>query len=130
VGHGFLPSDGRWRCLRQVTGLPLSGTVALTRANVPYLAYLRYSPRMATHIAAGVPLVALLRSNMLGDMSADDHTLTAKQAAALLHVHYRLVTRLAESGEIPGRKVGRAWRFSEAALREWLRGRGESQPTD
>lgn len=61
-------------------------------------------------------------------MSAEDHTLTAKQAAALLHVHYRLVTREAEAGRLPGRKVGRSWRFSEAALRVWLQGQEQQPP--
>ncbi len=59
-------------------------------------------------------------------MCDDDSTLTAKQAAEVLQVHYRLVVREAVAGRLPGRKVGRSWRFSEQALRAWLR--NQDQP--
>jgi excisionase family DNA binding protein len=46
--------------------------------------------------------------------------LTLDQAAALLQVDAEVVTELAEKGELPGRKLGDAWRFPRAALLEWL----------
>jgi excisionase family DNA binding protein len=46
--------------------------------------------------------------------------LTLDEAAQLLRVDERTVRELALRGELPGRKLGRAWRFSRAALLEWL----------
>jgi excisionase family DNA binding protein len=46
--------------------------------------------------------------------------LDAAQAAELLAVEEPAIVQLAESGELPGRKIGDAWRFSRAALLEWL----------
>jgi excisionase family DNA binding protein len=48
--------------------------------------------------------------------------LTSVQAAQLLAVPERVVVELAESGELPGRKLGEQWRFSKAALVAWLAG--------
>jgi excisionase family DNA binding protein len=42
------------------------------------------------------------------------------QAAELLAVGEAEIVELAEAGELPGRKIGGAWRFSRAALLEWL----------
>jgi excisionase family DNA binding protein len=49
--------------------------------------------------------------------------LTVEQAAALLQVEPDVVTELAEAGELPGRKLGDAWRFPRAALLDWLAAR-------
>jgi excisionase family DNA binding protein len=46
--------------------------------------------------------------------------LNAEQAAQLLQVEEKLVVQLAEAGELPGRKLGKAWRFSRTALIAWL----------
>jgi excisionase family DNA binding protein len=46
--------------------------------------------------------------------------MNADQAAALLQVEVKLVIELAEQGKLPGRKLGPHWRFSRAALVEWL----------
>ena len=46
--------------------------------------------------------------------------LTAAQAAELLQVDEAEVVALAEQGELPGRRIGDAWRFSRAALMAWL----------
>ncbi|HTJ42394.1 MAG TPA: helix-turn-helix domain-containing protein [Kofleriaceae bacterium] len=48
--------------------------------------------------------------------------LTAEQAADLLQVDQKIVLELAEAGKLPGRKLGYAWRFSRAALVDWLSG--------
>jgi excisionase family DNA binding protein len=48
--------------------------------------------------------------------------LTSVQAAQLLAVPERVVVELAESGDLPGRKLGEQWRFSKAALVAWLAG--------
>jgi excisionase family DNA binding protein len=48
--------------------------------------------------------------------------LTAAQAAELLAVPEADLVALAERGELPGRRIGDAWRFSRAALLAWLAG--------
>jgi excisionase family DNA binding protein len=54
--------------------------------------------------------------------------LTPAQAAELLQVDEPLVLELAEAGELPGRRLGSHWRFSRAALLEWLAsGEGRTQ---
>ena len=40
-----------------------------------------------------------------------DQVLTAGEAALLLKVSTKTLLKLARAGELPGRKVGRAWRF-------------------
>src|SRR4051794_19143327 len=42
------------------------------------------------------------------------------QAAELLAVDEAAIRELAERGELPGRRIGDAWRFSRAAILAWL----------
>jgi len=46
--------------------------------------------------------------------------LTAAQAAELLQVEEADLLAIAERGDLPGRRIGDAWRFSRAALLDWL----------
>jgi excisionase family DNA binding protein len=46
--------------------------------------------------------------------------LRSEQAAELLQLTAAAVERLAEQGELPGRKLAGEWRFSRAALLAWL----------
>jgi excisionase family DNA binding protein len=46
--------------------------------------------------------------------------MNAEQAGQFLQVDQALVIELAESGKLPGRKLGALWRFSRAALVAWL----------
>jgi excisionase family DNA binding protein len=46
--------------------------------------------------------------------------LTVEQLAVLLQVDEKTVRSLASDGDLPGRKVGRHWRFSRQAVLEWL----------
>jgi excisionase family DNA binding protein len=48
--------------------------------------------------------------------------MNAEQAAQFLQIDEKVVVELAESGKLPGRKLGTAWRFSRAALVAWLAG--------
>ena len=48
--------------------------------------------------------------------------LTLEQLAALLELDVEAVRALAEQGDIPGRKLAEQWRFSRAAILEWLGG--------
>jgi excisionase family DNA binding protein len=53
---------------------------------------------------------------------ADPEVLTVEQAAELLQVDTDTIRALARQGELPGRKVGREWRFSRVAVLAWLGG--------
>jgi hypothetical protein len=46
--------------------------------------------------------------------------LNAAQAGELLQIAESVVIELAEADQLPGRKLGNAWRFSRAALIAWL----------
>jgi excisionase family DNA binding protein len=46
--------------------------------------------------------------------------LTLPQLAELLQVDEKTVRSLATAGDLPGRKVGRHWRFSRQAVLDWL----------
>jgi excisionase family DNA binding protein len=46
--------------------------------------------------------------------------LNAEQAGQFLQIDEATVIELAEANELPGRKLGAAWRFSRAALVAWL----------
>lgn len=54
-------------------------------------------------------------------------TLTLKQAATFLQVHLDWLRKEAKAGRIPGRKMGRFWRFIEEDLVVWLRS-GYAEP--
>lgn len=46
--------------------------------------------------------------------------LTLEQLAQLLQVDEKTARTLAANGELPGRKLGRHWRFSRQAVLDWL----------
>jgi excisionase family DNA binding protein len=46
--------------------------------------------------------------------------LDVEQAGDFLQIDAALVLEMAESGQLPGRKLGADWRFSRAALLAWL----------
>ena len=46
--------------------------------------------------------------------------LTLPQLAELLQVDEKTVRSLATAGDLPGRKLGRQWRFSRQAVLDWL----------
>jgi excisionase family DNA binding protein len=57
-----------------------------------------------------------------GRRPGSPEVLTAEQLAELLQVDTKTVRSLAAQGELPGRKVGRHWRFSRRAVLDWLAG--------
>ena len=57
-----------------------------------------------------------------GRHTASSEVLTAEQLAELLQVDAKTVRSLAARGELPGRKLGRHWRFSRRAVLDWLGG--------
>jgi excisionase family DNA binding protein len=54
--------------------------------------------------------------------------LTLEGVAELLAVEPEEVAALAESGDLPGRRIGGAWRFARGAVLAWLAAGGRSLP--
>ena len=50
----------------------------------------------------------------------EDDVLTSAEAAAFLKVGNRTVLDEAKRGRLPGRRVGKEWRFSRRVLEQWL----------
>jgi len=48
-------------------------------------------------------------------------SITPREAARMLGCRLEVVYRLLESGQLPARRLGRAWKISPAAIEEWLR---------
>lgn len=56
-----------------------------------------------------------------------EEVLTTEEAAALLRVSVKTVYRLVAAGRLPGRKVGRSWRFHRSDLVALVREGGDRQ---
>jgi excisionase family DNA binding protein len=54
--------------------------------------------------------------------------LTLEEVAELLAVEPAAVELLARDGELPGRRIGEAWRFARSAVLAWLAHRSPAQP--
>ncbi len=50
----------------------------------------------------------------------DLQLLTCDEVARLLRVSAETVRQLATAGDLPGRKVGRAWRFPQKAIEKYI----------
>ncbi|GGK96273.1 helix-turn-helix domain-containing protein [Deinococcus radiotolerans] len=59
-----------------------------------------------------------------------DEVLTLEELAAYLKVSETTAYALVRSGEIPGRKVGREWRFLKARVIHWLMQAGTEENMD
>jgi excisionase family DNA binding protein len=53
-------------------------------------------------------------------MADEREILTPQQAAEFLQVPVLTVQRQAKAGRLPGRRVGKEWRFSRTGLLEWM----------
>ena len=51
----------------------------------------------------------------------EEMVMTVEEVSDYLRLGKSNVYKLAQEGELPGRKVGGTWRFSRAGLEEWLR---------
>jgi excisionase family DNA binding protein len=60
---------------------------------------------------------------MKKEQNLEHEFLTAEEAAQLLRISAKHLRDLAREGRVPGRKVGREWRFSRTALIEWMSGK-------
>ena len=50
----------------------------------------------------------------------DNEVLTIKEVAEYLKVNERTIYRLAASNDLPGFRVGNAWRFKRSDLDDWM----------
>lgn len=55
-------------------------------------------------------------------MAATPDVLTVGEVAAFMRVSRETVYRLAARGELPGRKIGRIWRFPQDAIQKYVEG--------
>lgn len=53
--------------------------------------------------------------------------LTAQDLARYLRLAEATIYKLAQAGEIPAVKIGRAWRFKKQLIDEWFRERASNQ---
>lgn len=53
-------------------------------------------------------------------MAGEPEILTPQEAADFLRVPLLTVQRQAKAGRLPGRRVGKEWRFSRTVLLEWM----------
>lgn len=54
-------------------------------------------------------------------MRIESEIMTTQEVAQYLRLAEATIYKLAQSGEIPAAKVGRAWRFKKGLIDEWLR---------
>lgn len=57
-------------------------------------------------------------------------TMSANEAATLLHVNVKRVQRLARAGQLPAKRVGRKWLFNRRDLERLVGGRASSGPLE
>ena len=50
----------------------------------------------------------------------DDEILTVEQVSKLLKLHRRTIYKLVGNGTIPGRRVGKSWRFLKSEIIKWF----------
>lgn len=76
---------------------------------------------------AYVPMVA--GAGKWRTLTADnaDDIFDSEEAAPLLRISSKTILRLAGDGRLPGRKVGRAWRFRRGDVLAWLSRQEDSQ---
>jgi excisionase family DNA binding protein len=71
-------------------------------------------------ITVALPEIAPLRGSYSFQPYDPPEVMNAEQAAQFLQIDEAAVIELAESGKLPGRKLGPSWRFSRAGLVAWL----------
>lgn len=72
------------------------------------------------------PARAARGSTEAGDGADAKEILNIEEASAFLGVSTKTFQKVLREGEMPGRKVGREWKFWRRALAEWV-GRGRSR---
>jgi excisionase family DNA binding protein len=54
-------------------------------------------------------------------------TMTTKELAEYLRVHEITICKHAAAGDIPGKRVGKIWRFEKNVIDKWIRAGGRSR---
>jgi excisionase family DNA binding protein len=80
------------------------------------------SELLADRMASGTLSVG--RVEVANSEATDGDVLTLEEAATLFKLSPEAIQAAVESGNVPGRRFGKDWRFSRLALLTWL-GRGE-----
>jgi excisionase family DNA binding protein len=57
---------------------------------------------------------------MAANRIEDDEILTVGQISKLLKLHQRTIYKLVRNGMIPGRRVGKKWRFLRSEIMKFL----------
>lgn len=65
----------------------------------------------------------------MNDNEQADIVMTVKEVSTYLKLAESTVYRLAQEGQLPGRKFGGTWRFSRKTLDKWFRQTEPSQYT-
>lgn len=63
-------------------------------------------------------------------MPVESEIMNSREAADFLRVSAETVIREARAGRLPGRRLGKEWRFSRTALLDWLAGGPGEEDTD
>ena len=63
---------------------------------------------------------AINPGNMAETRIQDDGILTVGQVSKLLKLHQRTIYKLVRNGTIPGRRVGKSWRFLKSEIMRFL----------
>ena len=58
---------------------------------------------------------------------AQDRILTVAEVADYFKLSQATIYRLAQTGAIPARRIGRSWRFSLRQIDEWFRAQDEKK---
>ena len=58
--------------------------------------------------------------NMAANSIEDDEILTVGQVSKFLKLHQRTIYKLVRNGMIPGRRVGKKWRFLRSEIMNFL----------
>jgi excisionase family DNA binding protein len=80
-----------------------------------------FTTALKNHPEAWFPFIA-------GVVDLPGLVLTPAEVAALLRVPEEIVLTEAEAGRLPGRKLGKEWRFARPAVVEWLKAGQPLQP--
>lgn len=81
---------------------------------------MNYLPLFADILCVRFHSAVLRRIRNEVHVNTTREVLTVKQVAEFLQVSTDMVYRLAARGELPGRKVGRIWRFTRTAIEDYL----------
>ena len=54
--------------------------------------------------------------DMAANSAEDDEILTVRQVSKLLKLHPRTIYKLAQTGTIPARRLGKSWRFLKSEI--------------